>query len=84
MVELEHEYPRGLDEFEEDSRWFYKNINLLRKEGFTGKFVAIKNKSIIAGDKELDIVIKTLEERGEDPACIIIEFVYPKEAVILL
>lgn len=83
MPELEHESPRELNEFEEDSRWFYENIGLLR-EKYNGKFVAIKNKNILAADKDINAVISVIAQKGENPAYIIIEFVYPEGVVILL
>ncbi len=78
------ESPGGLEEFEEDSKWFHENMGLLRKKNLTGKFVAIKNKNIIASDKNIDIVIEYVEKQGENPAYIIIEFVYPEGTVVLL
>ncbi len=76
--------PKGFSEFEEDSRWFYEHISLLRKENLTGKFVAIKSKQIIASDTEVANVVKAVEGQGENPAYIVIEFVYPESTVILL
>ena len=76
--------PRSIDEFEKDSKWFYENIDSLREKKYTEKFVAIKNKNVIASDNNLDIVVITIEKLGENPAYILIEFVYPKEAVVLL
>ncbi len=73
-----------LKEFESDSRWFHENIDMLRDENFTGKFVAIKNAEPIASNKNIDFVIKSLEERGEDPSFVFIEFVYPKGFTLLL
>ena len=78
------ESPRGLEEFEEDSKWFYENINFLRKKNFTGKFVAIKNRNVIASDKNIDLVISFVEKQGENPAYIMIEFVYPEDTLVLL
>ena len=78
------ELPRDLEEFEEDSKWFHENIGFLRKKNLTGKFVAIKNKNVIASDKDINMVIEYVEKQGENPACIIIEFVYPEGTVILL
>lgn len=75
---------RSLEEFERDSKWFYENIDAIREKNLTGQFVAIKNKTIIATNDNIDIVVDTLEKKGENPAYIVIEFVYPKEAVILL
>lgn len=76
--------PRGLKEYDEDSQWFYENIDLLRKKNLTGKFVAIKNKAVISIGKSIEEVIKFIEEMGENPAYVLIEFIYPKGTVILL
>lgn len=73
-----------LKNFEKDSKWFHENIDKLREQKFTGKFVAIMNEKPIAADKKIDIVIETLEKKGINTACIFIEFVYPKGFVLLL
>ena len=84
MAEQMIQSPRGLDEFEEDSKWFYENIDLFRKRKLTGKFIAIKNKEVIAADDNFRTVVSSIEEKGENPAYIVIEFVYPEGTVILL
>jgi len=73
-----------LNSFEEDNKWFYEHINFLRERGFTGKYVAVKNKKEIAVDKDINKVIKLVRDSGEDPSFIFIEFVYPKEYILLL
>lgn len=75
---------RLLKRFEEDSEWFHRNVDKLRKENFTGKFVAIKDKKPIASDKNLDIMIQSVEKKGEDPSYLFIEFVYPEGTILLL
>ena len=70
--------------FEEDSKWFYENADFLRKNKFIGKFVAIKNKEVIASDKELNKVVKEVENKGKNPSYIVIEYVYPEGTIILL
>jgi hypothetical protein len=50
--------------FEKDSQWFHENIDRLREQDFTGKFVAITNEKPIAANKNIDIVIKTLEKNS--------------------
>ena len=77
-------HPREIEEFEKDSKWFYENINLLRKEGFKGKFIAVKNRNVIASDKDINIVINSIEKQGENPAYVLIEFVYPEGTIVLL
>ena len=76
--------PRGMEEFEKDAKWFYENIEALRKKELTGKFVAIKDKNILASDKNVEIVIESVEKQGENPSYVLIEFIYPEETVILL
>jgi len=70
--------------FETDSKWFHENINKLREQNFTGKFVAIANEKPVASNEKIDAVIKTLENEGKNPACIFIEFVYPEGFTLLL
>jgi hypothetical protein len=73
-----------LKRFEEDSEWFHNNIDKLRRENFTGKFVAIKNKKPIASDNNLDVMIESIAKKGENPSYLFIEFVYPEGTILLL
>ncbi|MBI2043345.1 hypothetical protein HYT25_03080 [Candidatus Pacearchaeota archaeon] len=73
-----------LENFEKDSEWFHKNIVRLQKEGFVGKFVAIKDSKPIVSDKNIDTVIKEIEKRGENPSYIFIEFVHPEGFTLIL
>ena len=73
-----------LKQFERDSEWFHNHIGVLRKMGLTEKFVAIKNSKPLFSDKKIDVVIKRLEEKGENPSFIFIEFVHPAGYILLL
>lgn len=73
-----------LQRFRNDSEWFYKNMNKLREQGFTGKFVAIKNLKPIASDKHIDLIIKKLDESGENSSLLFIEFVHPEGFTLIL
>jgi len=73
-----------LRNFERDSNWFYENISLFRKKGFTGKFVAVKDKNVISSGDKLDVLIGSLEKQGENPAYIFIEFVHPEGFTLIL
>jgi len=73
-----------LKNFEEDSKWFHNNVDLLREQDFTGKIVAIKGGGVISSGKEMDEVIKDLEFRGENPQFIFMEFVHPEGYTLLL
>jgi len=73
-----------LHNFERDSEWFHGNINKLRKEGFAGKFVAIKDSKTLTSGDNIDMVIKKVEGKGEDPSYIFIEFVHPEGYTLIL
>ena len=73
-----------LKNFERDSEWFHENVDKLRKEGFTGKFVAVKDSKPIISGKDLNDVIKEIEKRGENPSFVFIEFVYPEGYTLIL
>ena len=75
---------KEINNFEEDSKWFYDNINLLRKRKLSNQFVAIKNKEVIASGKDINLVIKQVQSKGENPSYIVIEYIYPEGTVILL
>jgi hypothetical protein len=72
-----------LERATEDNNWFQKNYENLKSD-FKNEFVAIKNKEIIVHNKNFKIVIKSLREKGEDPAIILIEFVTEKGVEIIL
>ena len=73
-----------LRNFERDSRWFHENINELRGMGFNKKFVAIKNSKPLASGENIEIVIKEIEGKGEDPSYVFIEFVHPEGFTLIL
>jgi len=73
-----------MNSFEEDSKWLYNNLDLLRKRKLSGQFVAIKNKEVIAQGKDINLVIKQVEKKGENPSYILIEYIYPEGTIILL
>ena len=75
---------RVLRNFEKDSEWFHKNILKLQKEGFVGKFVAIKDSKPIASSGNIDALIKEVEKKGENPSFIFIEFVHPEGFTLIL
>ena len=73
-----------LKDFESDSQWFHEHINLMREKGFTGKFVAVKDKNIISSEKDADSLIDSLEKNGENPSYVFIEFVHPEGFTLIL
>ncbi|MEK6927000.1 MAG: DUF5678 domain-containing protein [Nanoarchaeota archaeon] len=83
MSNSDAQLSQEINEFEEDSRWFYENINFLRKMKLTGKFVAISNKEVIASGENFEVVIKKVESKGKNPAYIVIEYIYPEGTIVL-
>lgn len=81
---MENQEMQLLKGFKRDSEWFHENIDKLREQNLTGKFVAIMNQEPIASDTNLDVVIKTIEKEGKNPACVFIEFVHPKGFTLFL
>ncbi|MFH1431523.1 MAG: DUF5678 domain-containing protein [Nanoarchaeota archaeon] len=82
-MDMNHE-TELLHNFERDSKWFHENINKLREEGFTDKFVAVKDTRPIASGKDIKLVIKEIESKNQNPAYIFIEFVHPEGTIIIL
>jgi len=75
---------RVMETFQKDIEWFYDNLDLLRAKSFTNKFVAIKDKNVISSGSKIDDVVIDVENKGQDPSFLVIEFVYPEGAVLLL
>jgi len=75
---------KKLEVFEKDSDWFYDNVNELINLGLTNMHVAVKGGKVIASDENINNVIRKLKEQGEDPAFIVVNFVYPKGVVLRL
>ena len=75
---------QSLERFQKDGEQFHENVNKLREKGFTGKFVAIKNSKPIVSGENVEIVVKDIEKRGDDPSFVFIEFVHPEGYTLIL
>lgn len=84
MADQQLDLPKEMLDFDRDSKWFYENIDLLRKRGLTEKFVAIKGGKVIASGDNVDSVIDFIDKEGENPSLLFVEFVYPEGTVVLL
>jgi len=73
-----------LHNFERDSKWFHEHTDEIRNKGFVSKFVAIKNNRVVSSDINIDVLINSLEEGGENLAYVFIEFVHPKGTIMIL
>lgn len=81
---MEKQESELLKRFERDSKWFHENIDKLREQNFTGKFVAVLNEKPLVSDKDINVVINSTEKEGQNPSYVFIEFVYPKGFTLLL
>jgi hypothetical protein len=68
---------------EEDKDWVNKNYERLR-EKFEKQFIAVKNKEVIANDKDLEKLLEKIRSTGNDPAFVQIEFILEKGIVLIL
>jgi Family of unknown function (DUF5678) len=62
-----------LKEFEEDAQWFLSNKTLYNK--FKGQHVAVKNKKIVAYNKNLEKVVENLKKQGLEPRNTFVKYV---------
>ena len=72
-----------LNGFEKDTLWLHSNLDKLRPR-FENKFVAIKDKDIIASNERIEEVINQLQKKNINPAQIVIEFVHKKGVQLIL
>ena len=72
-----------LNKFEEDTLWLHKNLDNLRSK-FEDKFVAVRDKNVIASGEKIQEVIQILERKNINPSFIVIEFVYKKGVELIL
>lgn len=64
------------------STFIGKNIEILEKK-HPDQFVAVNKNKIVAHNKDLEILMKKVKEKGEDTKEIIIEFIPVKDEIIL-
>jgi hypothetical protein len=73
---------KDLERLEEDSAWVTQHYESLKK--YQGKVVAVKNKDIIAVSENLDTLLEELEKKKENPACLLLEAIPPKNVSFIL
>lgn len=71
-----------LQRLEEDSTWVTQHYDSLRK--YEGKVVAVKNRKIIAVSESLEKLLKDLEQKKENTACLLLEAIPPKNVSFIL
>ncbi len=66
-------------EFKKDDSWLHEQLE--HKEfldKYENKFVAVKDRKVIASAKTIDRLIEELESSNIDVAEVFVEFIYPK------
>jgi hypothetical protein len=64
----------GLEKFSDDEDWISEKQTTLRKK-FADKYIAVVGNRVIDSDSRLDVLLKRLKKRGDDPSQIAIEFI---------
>jgi hypothetical protein len=81
-VLLVQEKKEEIERFEEDSAWVTQHYENLRK--YEGKVVAVKNRAIISISESVEDLLKELEAKKENAACLLIEAIPPKNVSFIL
>jgi hypothetical protein len=68
---------------EKSEKWFNDHIGEFEHK-YGSKFFAIKNQEILATDENLERLIKTIEEKGEDINKVFIASIPPKGLAAIL
>jgi hypothetical protein len=61
--------------------WFNANLKMLR-EKYDHCFVAFSNEKIIDSDANLDNLMKKLQNKGIEPANVLIEFISKAQSIL--
>jgi hypothetical protein len=72
-----------LSALQHDHLYMQQNYEKLRKK-YIDEFVAIRNKKIIASNKDLESLLRFLRSKKINPACTLIEFFPPKDLLLVL
>jgi hypothetical protein len=71
-----------LERLEKDSVWVTEHYDNLKK--YEGQVVAVKGETIIAVSENLEALLKDLEKKNENPACLLLEAIPPKNVSFIL
>ena len=66
-----------------DNDWLERNRSSI-EENFKGMYVAIKDEQVVASDKDMECVIKAVEDKGLDPALILVTFITSEDQGVFL
>ena len=68
---------------ERDNEWLTRNFKKIQQE-HTNSFIAVYEKYVIAEGRDSEDVINEVNEKGKDPATILIEFIPEKGLLLIL
>lgn len=81
MTEIEE--LKCLSELNKNSEWIASRYEEIR-EVYAGKFIAVKDLSVIENDENVNDLLNRLYARDENIDCIAVEFVPPRNLMIIL
>ncbi len=83
MEESDNQILALLETTREDNLWLSKEYAELRKK-HPDHFIVVRNKAILTIAKEIEDVVKYLEDNQIDPTTVIVDFVPEKEINLIL
>lgn len=72
-----------LIQIQKDSDYLKKSYDILKKQ-FSNQFIAIKEGDVIAHHQDMDTILRMIREQKIDPATVLIEFLHPKDMILIL
>lgn len=76
-------FEKEIKRIESDIEWAAENFEMLLKE-HEGKYLAIKEKSIIAESDDFEELLRILKQKGIDPRLVHIESIAPRSFACIL
>lgn len=80
---MTEEEQRELIALQADALYLKKSYTDLRKQ-YINQYVAIKNRDVIAHHKDISMVLQKIRRKKVDPATVLIEFLHPREMILIL
>jgi hypothetical protein len=71
-----------LQELRKDGEYLKGSYNRLKTQ-FENQYIAIKNQKVIGHNTDLNQLITSIKAKGLDPASILIEFLHPRDIVLV-
>jgi hypothetical protein len=82
-VDMTAEEVQGLQELCKDSEFLRTSYDRLKAQ-FENQYIAIKNQKVIDHNTDIDKLINSIRAKNLNPASILIEFLHPRDMVLIL